>query len=445
MNFWWRKISLLSLFVFFCALFIPLVLNARALAEEVKTHEVAQTGSQIPNRKIKFSEALRRMEQRNSEIEAQRIQIKKAASELVVSRANFFPSLEGQLSDAQVTRPGFSRTQTGMLVGRINLFRSGADVASFKSSRLTVSRELELLKQAELDAEQRNVNIMIEYFQSSFQMKLAENILSLSEELDTIEEARYRRGLIPLQESQRSKIEKSNALARLSDAKSRLEEIKAKLDGELGADEEVELVWPWKDILTSIIQDEFLAKKLNLADSPVWRATQVLVEKEEELLKSKFRNFLPSIDLTIGSGYPDYDRSRDLQSETTLTVTIPLFDLGKHAGYKLQLQEKSLALVTEERVRRNIQVEWEQTRTNLLEAIKSATEREQSLQLAKSLHQDNKRRLQAGRSSMNDILVDQNRLVEAERLAIDGWAKSHVLYSKFCHLLGKKGGPDCIH
>jgi outer membrane protein TolC len=444
MNFRWRKISLLFFFVSSGLIMIPLLLKAGASAEEVKTHEVSQAASQTPNRKIKFTEALRRMEERNTELEAQRIRIKKFESEQLASRASFFPSLEGQLSDLQVTRPGFSRTQTGMLVGRINLFRSGADVASLRSSRLTVSREKELLKQAELDAEQKNVNLVIEYFQSAFQMKLAENILSLSEELDTIEEARYRRGLIPLQESQRSKVEKSNALARLSDAKSGLEEIKAKLDGELGTDE-VELVWPWKDILTSIAQDEFLAKKLNLALSPVWKATQVLVEKEEELLKSKFRNFLPSIDLTMGYGYPDYDRSRDFHSETTLTVTIPLFDLSKHAGYELQLQEKSLALVTEEKVKRSIQVEWEQTRANLVEAIKSAKEREQSLQLAKSLHQDNKRRLQAGRSSMNDILVDQNRLVEAERLAIEGWVKSHVLYSKFCHLLGKKGGPDCFH
>lgn len=443
MSFRGRKISFLFFFIFSCLIMIPLLLNAGASAEEVKTHDISQTGSQIPKRKIKFTEALRRMEERNTELEAQRIQIKKIESEHLASRANFFPSLEGQLSDLQVIRPGFSRTQTGMLVGRINLFRSGADVASFKSSRLTVFREKELLKQAELDAEQKNVNLIVEYFQSSFHMKLAENILRLSEELDTIEEARYRRGLIPLQESQRSKIEKSNALARLSDAKSGLEEIKAKLDGELETDE-VELVWPWKDILTSITQDEFLAKKLNLAASPIWRATQVLVEKEEELLKSKFRNFLPSFDLTMGYGYPDYDRSRNLHSETTLTMTIPLFDLRKQAGYELQLQEKSLALVTEERVRRSIQVEWEQTRTNLVEAIKSAKEREQNLQLAKSLHQDNKRRLQAGRSSMNDILVDQNRLIEAERLAIDGWVKSHILYSKFCHLLGKKGGQDCL-
>lgn len=437
------KISFPFFFVFTCAIVILLPFNSRASAEEDQSHEDSQTSSQNPSRKLKFAEALRRMEERSTELEAQRIQIKKIESEHLASRANFFPSLEAQLSDLQVTRPGFSRTQAGVLVGRVNLFRAGADVASIESSRLAVSREKELLKQAELDAEQRNVNLLIEYFQSSFQMKLAENILKLSEELDAIEEARYRRGLIPLQESQRSKIEKSNALARLSDAKSGLEEIKAKLDGELGGDE-VELVWPWKDILTSIALDEFSAKKLNLSLSPVWRATQVLVEKEEELLKSKFRYFLPSIDLTMGYGYPDYDRSRDLHSETTLTVTIPLFDLGKHAGYQLQLQEKSLALVTEEKVKRNIQVEWEKTQTNLIEAIKSAKEREESLQLAKNLHQDNKRRLQAGRSSMNDILVDQNRLIEAERLAIDGWVKSHLLYSKFCHLPGKRGGQDCF-
>lgn len=443
MSFRDRKNSFPFFFVFTCVIVNFLPFNSRVSAEEDQSHEDAQTASQNPSRKLKFAEALRRMEERSTELETQRIQIKKYEAEHLASRAHFFPSLEAQLSDLQVTRPGFSRTQAGMLVGRVNLFRSGADLASFRSSQLTVSREKELLKQSELDAEQKNVNLLIEYFQSAFQMKLAENILKLSEEIDTIEEARYRRGLIPLQESQRSKVEKSNALARLSDAKSALEEIKARLDGELGVDE-VELVWPWKDILTSIALDGFSAKKLNLSLSPVWRATEVLVEREEELLKSKFRYFLPSIDLTMGYGYPDYDRSRDLHSETTLAVTIPLFDLGKHAGYQLQLQEKSLALVTREKVKRNIQVELEKTQTNLIEAIKSAREREESLQLAKNLHQDNRRRLQAGRSSMNDILVDQNRLIEAERLAIDGWLKSHLLYSKFCHLRGKRGGQDCF-
>lgn len=60
-----------------------------------------------------------------------------------------------------------------MLVGRVNLFRSGADLASFESSQLTVYHEKELLKQSELDAEQKNVNLLIKYFQSAFQMKLA--------------------------------------------------------------------------------------------------------------------------------------------------------------------------------------------------------------------------------------------------------------------------------
>jgi outer membrane protein TolC len=58
--------------------------------------------------------------------------------------------------------------------------------------------------------------------------------------------------------------------------------------------------------------------------------------------------------------------------------------------------------------------------------------------LAQSLYEDNQRRLKAGRSSMNDVLVDQNRLAEAEILAINGWADAHLLYARFCHSIGRR-------
>ncbi|MCB0361217.1 MAG: TolC family protein, partial [Bdellovibrionales bacterium] len=125
----------------------------------------------------------------------------------------------------------------------------------------------------------------------------------------------------------------------------------------------------------------------------------------------------------------------------------PLFDISQLAEYQIARKQKLMTQFEIEKFERRIEREWELVKANLTRALDSARERQKSLQMAQALYQDNLRRLRAGRSNLNDIVVDQNRLAEAEILAINGWAKAHLLYASFCHLRGEKlneESPNCL-
>ena len=65
--------------------------------------------------------------------------------------------------------------------------------------------------------------------------------------------------------------------------------------------------------------------------------------------------------------------------------------------------------------------------------------------LAEHLFEDNRQRFKMGRATANDLAVDQNRLLEAELLAVDGWVNAHLSLVKLCHALGHSidAGGNC--
>jgi outer membrane protein TolC len=382
-----------------------------------------------------FKTALGLLSQRNLDIQTQKAELKKSEAQKLNSQSAFLPTLNAKGIDNQVEVPPFARTQQGLLVGNINLFRSGADLASVKSTSAAVRRERYELTQVELEAEQSDITLLVRYIQTSQQLKVAETILKLNEELSQIEEARYRRGLIPLQESQKAVIERSNSLARFQDAKARHEEARATLLTSLGQSD-IEQEWPWKSFLAMTAVEKWMKQNLDLQKTPAWQAGLESVESENQAKKAQFREYLPSLDLNVGYGYLDYLNTKDTGWQTTLTLTIPLVDLQKHSQYRIQAQQEMIARLNLEKTKRSLLSGWQATKEKLFLALKSAKEREESKKMAQSLYQDNQRRLRAGRSNINDVVVDQNRLGDAETLAINGWAEAHMLYAQLCHTLG---------
>jgi len=390
---------------------------------------------------LSFEEALNRLQNRDTELQTQRLILKRTEAEQLNNVAGFAPSLSAQASDTQFEEPGSRRTQQGLLVGKLNLFRSFGDVAAWQSGRAAIHREQFALQQTELEREQANVSLLIDLIRAEMKLRVATTISRLSDELAEIEAARFKRGLVALQESQKAIVEKSNANARLQDATSEYKNAQAALNAQLGEEQTVTAQWPWKSLLRTGDVERFMNQKWALQNSPSYRTAQEAVIREDLERRARVRDLLPTVDLTVGYGYQDYRASKDTGWQTTLLLTIPLMDLRQHAQYRVQAEQEALARVHVEKTRRSLTASWNSIRDRLVIAVKSAQEREASRLVAQSLYSDNQKRLRAGRSNMNDIVVDQNRLSEAELLAVSGWAEAHLLYSEMCHLLGQRVNP----
>lgn len=384
---------------------------------------------------LSFIKALEILEERDLQIQSQRARVQEAEAQRLAATAEFLPTLNAQATDYQLELPNFHHAQKGLLLGSLNLFRSGADLAERRASQAAYRRERFLLSETILKSETENVALLVRYIQMAQQLRVAATLLKLNEGMAETENARYQRGLIPLQEAQKAAIERSNSLARFQDARARLEEVRAELSAQLGHSE-IQDAWPWKPFLILPKAERWIKKEFNLKSTPIWQASIEAVESQDQLTRATFRDHLPALDLNVGYGYQDYLSSREPGWETSLILTIPLIDFRKLSAYRVQRQQKALAMIEQERVKRDLTSQWDEYREKTYLALKSAAEREENVRLAQSLYQDNQRRLRAGRSNLNDVVVDQNRLADAEVLAINGWAEAHLLYTRLCHTLG---------
>jgi len=395
----------------------------------LNAHAAAETPA------LSFKAALAAMQERNLDIQTQKATLSQAEALRLGSAAAFLPSLQMQASETQVQGP-FTRVQRGALVGQINLFHSGTDLAAWRAQQAAVRRERYQLTQTEIESEQIHIAALVRYIQYAQQLQLAEKLSRLNRELAVVVDARFKRGMIPLQDAQKALVEKNNSQSREEDARVRLENARAELANLLGLSD-VSPVWPWKPLLTPEAAVKFVGQiKLQLEKTPAWQTAIEDLRAQDQFERSRFRNFLPSLDLTVDYGYSDFLNDKRPDVQTTLLLTIPLIDLKKHSDYRIRVQETALAEIRKEKMRRTLLSSWDEIRQKLTITLRSARQREESVTMAKSLYEDNERRARAGRSSLNDILVDQNRLSEAENLAIEGWAQAHLLYAQLCHVQG---------
>ena len=102
-------------------------------------------------------------------------------------------------------------------------------------------------------------------------------------------------------------------------------------------------------------------------------------------------------------------------------------------------EQRAQAIVSQnnfEKKTRELTSTWEQRSSDLKISSKNAIKSQQVLRLARSLYNDSFKRFEQGRSSVNDLLLDQSRLLDSETLAINSWYKAHLALIGVCNLKG---------
>jgi outer membrane protein TolC len=154
-------------------------------------------------------------------------------------------------------------------------------------------------------------------------------------------------------------------------------------------------------------------------------------------LSQDWRQLLPTLDLRAQYGsYQSYFGTVTAWTGS-IGITVPLFDrLQNYSRAKEQSYNRTKSESRLEQVQRNAKADWEASHANFKRALDSALRRDETLILSRKIYSDNLRRFHAGRITANDLVVDQNRMYEAELLAIQGWGSVHLSYSRLCHALG---------
>lgn len=392
---------------------------------------------------LSFKSALEKIMEQDTQIPKASQFLQAAQTEKLAKQMKFLPSLSvGQYRTKRFNSD--SETDNLSITSELNLFRFGADHASLKSAdsnRKIMSQTLELTASSRESLAISALFNNISAFQELQTMKKLVKTKKLSLKTITI---RYKRGLTPSQEVDKTQVDINNTTARLSDLKTRFNNSKASLESLLGHSK-IEHVWPWINFFKQKKHLPILNNGFSISSHTRIKKAKMSIIKNEYDVKETKRSFLPRVDLSYSYDITETSNTRAREKTAMLSITMPIFDnLSNYSRYKSRYASLVSAKYDLKEATRAIVSEWNAKKINFNNVLETMFSRDNSLALSHRLYRDNFKRFQKGKISVNDLAIDQSRLLDSENLSIRGRKSLHHAFLELCHARGMRIN-DCLN
>ncbi len=384
-----------------------------------------------------FNEALTAIMERSPSIPSSQAYLDATESSLLSQKLQLLPSVSAGWTKRE-TFESISERTGNFLKADFNLFKGGSHYNSWKSSQYSYDAAKAGLDKTKLEVEYSAVQTLLTYIQKAKDKEIYQRLLKINQDSLKTTQSRFKRGLISQQEVIRAQVDLGLSKARVKAADIELNNASSNLETLLGHTE-VSLNWPLASDLMKMRLNKLNKLELDLDDRPDVKEARFNVMKDTHNITSLKGSFLPRVDFSYTLSSDETNGTNYDERTSLISISIPLFDgwqtvsSVKSSQYTLANSRKTLT-TTE----RNAKSEWDKVKDNLVQAIETARERNTNMILSRKLYKANFRRFQQGRSSVNDLLVDQNRFLDSESQANYGWLQAHMAWLEFCHTMGQR-------
>jgi outer membrane protein TolC len=386
---------------------------------------------------LSFEQALDQIMGRDTDIKGEQKLLESSEIETFSKKMAFAPDLtvsstKRKTYNTESSTKGLSATST------INISKFGADYYDLKAGEYFEISQKSTVDDTFLKSQSEAIETLLNYIENHYLVDILKRQYAVN--LSSLKTAnnRYKKGFSSRQDVQKIRVDADNTLATLEDAEIKLERVKASLKTLIGKDV-VKVSWPWINFFKKKLYLSMLKEKEKISNVPSYTVIENRMLANKALSTSLKRSMLPTLDLSVGYGYTDTIGVKDYEWTSLLTLTIPLFN--KYSDYSSYKTQAARSLVNEYQLiekKRNIVSNWTSDKKNFLKSLKTAKNREKTLRISRKLYQDNFKRFRNGKITVNDLLVDQNRLLRSEQLNVHGWHQVHQKFYGYCHSLGKK-------
>lgn len=370
-------------------------------------------------------------------VRSQKASVDEARAFRIRALGNYLPQVLLSAKDLQsrenhVRDPGISYRQKSAQVGlEWNLFRFGADGALYSQAQRELEASELKARQAVVDAESELALLISEYLYTLEILKIKESLLGGKKRLAEIYQQRYKLGLVSKQEFLKAEIESENSQIQVDDGKKQLQLRMGSLkERQVATDPHWK--WPFAESLKKAVWSEF--EKMTIENSISYQVVKKIEDSRQSQLSFARRKFGPAIDLFIEKGFVDWRSDQEFWS-TRLSLTVPLFSAPLIADYQKASAEKNQAEIQKINDELKTTPRLSVLLENLKTIQKSMDRRQKTWALSEQLAVDNERRLRLGRSSVNDLIVDQNRVAESGALLAEGLREYHEQFFKLCKIV----------
>ena len=398
---------------------------------------------------------------RHLDVKAARERLEAAQARNISSRYIHWPSLsleareELDKSYRDASTGKAERVEGVSAALKMNLYQFGLNKARFDAASKEEEKLSFEVEKSELFAESEGAKAIFAVIETELTSSVIKRIADMMKEASQLAEERMKKGLLARQEWERVMIDQNHAELKLKDAELEAEKAQITLrkllnEKETPTDNQKGFgnglgEWPWKKRALGKEQILLKARGEEVSVHPeIQAASKAVVEKELQV-KQSWASMMPSLDAVVNYGYsryPDDDstmRKDGADLSTALVFSVPLFDrMSDYSNYRANAVGKKLAETELERVRRDLLENFEKAKATFKYALNTAQERDKTHGMALGLYRDNLSRFQKGLVTANELMVDQDRLLNAELLSINGWGQVHESLVELCHTLGKR-------
>lgn len=381
-----------------------------------------------------FKSTLKTLLEASPEILAQQLSVDSADSTKTSKALYWTPNLSAGLRN--YSQEGiWTESKTTSLTASMNLFKFGSSHLAYKAADAQLNAERLRLMSVKENRETFLADLLFQYIRLVQSFELQKKTLALKQDSFQVAQERYRVGQLPAQEMEKVRVELESAKVSMNEAE--LNQIK--LSNRIRSVTDIDLQssawisqWPFEEQTQKKWDDQKLRPARETLDYKT-----LLAEKDSNLWTSKSvwrGGYLPSLDLVSTWNNSSWNRNVDGSWGTAITLTIPLWDqLSASAASATYANEASKAGIRANQALReaelnlqSLQTRAELTRQNVLLA-KSGSEKLNELRL------DSLRRFRLGRSTVNDLLLDENRYLEAENTLLNSRYAYHQILVEICH------------
>lgn len=359
-----------------------------------------------------------------------------ANTQYTAANAAFLPTLELSASQNQIGRYFDNQPlnyQSYALTSNFNIFKFGADVATRSSYSSLLSSKESALNEYKIQFEKSFTESLLNYIAINRYSAIKNEQLKSQKRLLEIATQRFKQGYLAKQEVDKMRIDLEFIENEISNLQEQQSQVLINLKKQLKNIPE-DLPWPW---LKSI--ESFQSKNFNLEDHPSYLVRFYATESFKSDYQRSSRQFWGSLDLKMQwSESNEVDDDFTPQAGTYLVLTIPLFNrMQDWAERKVSFAKSVQADNSLEAIRRSLRSEYEGALQIFENRKQTYRKRNVTLTTSRALLSDNQSRFQKGRISANDLSIDQNRVFQAEQVAIEALLNAHLAFKDLCAASGK--------
>lgn len=384
---------------------------------------------------LNFEQALEEMVRRDTNIPQEQALLNASKSNVRSKALSFLPDLTAGLSRRK-TYEIESKIDSLDITASVNLFRFGADSAAYDAANKQSDYQRSSVKEAKLLAERLATKVLVNNILRAKQVQILEKILEAKKSSLKTARARYRKGLTPSAEVDKARVELNNAKARLNNSLLLFDTAKGNLVALLGHDK-FDVKWPWLKLLNEKNHSKYKGI-FDIAQRPDYQKANFNLAFREANAKSAARAFFPTVNFSYTWSDSDYQTVKVNERTSLLSVTIPIFegwrDVSTYESQKALSEQARYRLV---RLERDAKSEWKTKEINFDISVQTARDRETNLGLSRRVYRSTAKRFNKGRVTVNELTQDQNRLLESENLAAQGWGQAHLSLVELCHAQGE--------